>query len=225
MATPPSSAGTPRYTPDTHGQHGDARLTSEVFARVSPALVAGLAPLFGQMPGTVLEFGCGTGQNAAALARAFPALRWVATDIATDHLASAAAWAGDLRVAVETLLLDATDPWWQSDAVTALGPLSAVFAANITHIAPWSVTRGLLTGAAACLARGGLVILTGPFKVHGDWISAGNETFDANLRARDPRWGLRDTVDIEAEAKAHGLEFAALQALPANNRLLVLRKT
>ncbi len=192
---------------------------------MNPALVAALSPIFGTVPGTVVEIGCGTGQNAAAFARAFPALRWVASDIVDEHLASAVAWAEELRVSIETMPLDASTPWWDGSRITALGPLSAVFASNITHIAPWEVTQGILEGASARLTQGGMVILAGPFRVHNDWISEGNAAFDETLRGRDPSWGIRDITDIEAEAKTHGLAFASLQSLPANNRLLVLRKT
>jgi len=84
--------------------------------------------------------------------------------------------------------------------------------------------RGIVAGAGKALARGGILIFYGPFKVGGEHIGAGNATFDAGLRAENPDWGLRDTDEIAALGAKAGLEFAALQAMPANNRLLVLRR-
>ncbi|MBV0911504.1 DUF938 domain-containing protein [Anianabacter salinae] len=224
MTQRPSSPATPRYSAGEHGAHGDARLSSGVFDRANPGLCTALAPLFGALPGTVLEIGCGTGQNAAAFAKAFPALRWVASDPFPEHRASALAWAAHLRVTLEVLPVDASENWGGMPEIRALGPLSAVFASNVAHITPWAVTAGLLAGAAERLARGGLVILAGPFKVHGDWIGPGNEAFDTQLRAENADWGIRDLSQIEAEARPLGLTFHALSVLPANNRLIVLRK-
>lgn len=219
-----SSGWVSRNRPPPGAAPGDARLFSEVFDRTGPVLVAALARWLGRGPGTVLELGAGTGQNAAAFARAFPALRWIASDPVPEHRASIAAWGGHVRAPERPVLdLDAAADW--AGEVAPFGPLSAVLATNLLHIAPPEVTEGLLSGAARALAPGGLVILAGPFRVHGDWLSAGNRDFDAALRAENPAWGLRDVADITARGAALGLGFAALEALPANNRMLVLQRT
>jgi hypothetical protein len=52
----------------------------------------------------------------------------------------------------------------------------------------------------------------------GRHTAPSNAAFDADLRARDPRWGVRD-LDIVAElARRHGLALAETVAMPANNR-------
>lgn len=219
----PSSAATPRYRPEPGAT--DPRLFSDVFERVCPPLIAALAPWLGRGPGTVLEIGCGTGQHAAAFAAAFPALAWWPSDPDPIHRASARAWAGALRVPARAPLeIDASGPWATLPAVTALGPLSAVVSMNVIHIAPFAVAEGLVAGAGKALAPGGLLVFYGPFHVHGQTIGPGNAAFDARLRADNPDWGIRDVAVIEALGAAAGLEFAALQAMPANNRLLILRK-
>jgi hypothetical protein len=64
--------------------------------------------------------------------------------------------------------------------------------------------------------------LYGPFKRDGAHTSAGNAEFDANLRARDPSWGLRDVADVAAEAAARGgLRLLCVHDMPANNFTLV----
>ena len=74
--TEPSSTHTAHYRPDDHDGTGDGRLHSPVFERVSPVFVAAMAPWLGQRPGTVLEIGAGTGQQAAASALAFRHMAW-----------------------------------------------------------------------------------------------------------------------------------------------------
>ncbi len=221
--TTPTTGHTLRYTEAE--TEGDARLASPAYDRAVPGLVAALSPWLGQMAGSVLEIGCGTGKYSAAFARAFPGLAWHPSDIDPAHRASAAAWAAHLDAPLAPALdIDAATAWAETPAVQALGPLSAVYASNVCHIAPWDVTEGLVRGAATALARGGLLILAGPFRHYGRDVGLGNPVFDARLRADNPDWGLRDIADIERLGERAGLGFAAVQALPANNRMLVLRR-
>jgi len=218
----PSSAPAPRY----RDADGDGRLRSEVFERASPGLIAALAPWLGQLPGTVLEIGAGTGQNAAAFARAFPALAWWPSDPDPLHRRSAQAWAKALRVPERPALnVDAAGDWPTQADVAALGPLSAVVAMNVAHIVPWAVVEGLVAGAGRALAPGGLLVLAGPFKVYGDYIGKGNAAFDLQLQAQSRDWGLRDVADLQALSQAAGMGLASLQTIPADNRVLIFRKT
>ena len=222
----PTSTHTARYRAQDHGGAADGRLFSPVFDRVSPAFLAMLAPWLGRRGGRVLEIGAGTGQQAAASALAFPALTWVPSDPDALHRRSIAAWGAAMKSPLAPPLdIDAAADWAALPAVSALGPLDAVVSMNVVHIAPIEVARGLVAGAGRALAAGGLLILYGPFIVAGRMIGPGNAAFDARLRADDPRWGLRDTMDIQDMGQAAGLSFAALLAMPANNRLLILQKT
>jgi Protein of unknown function (DUF938) len=47
--------------------------------------------------------------------------------------------------------------------------------------------------------------------------AASNAAFDADLKRRDPRWGVRDVDDLVGEAAPHGLELLELVEMPANN--------
>ena len=49
----------------------------------------------------------------------------------------------------------------------------------------------------------------------------GNLAFDADLRQRDPAWGLRRLADVTREAQAAGLRLVERVPMPANNLLLV----
>ena len=221
----PTSTHVAAYNAGNAPVAADGRLFSHVFDRNCPPIIAALTPWLAARSGTVLEIGSGTGQHAGACALAFGGLTWQASDREPDHRASIVAWAAHLRLSSPPpLALDAATDWAARPDVAALGPLSAVVSMNVIHIAPFAVAEGIVAGAARALAPGGLLIFYGPFKVNGAHISEGNAAFDAGLRAENPEWGLRDTARIESLAVAAGLEFAALQAMPANNRLFVLRK-
>ena len=47
---------------------------------------------------------------------------------------------------------------------------------------------------------------------------------DASLKARDPRWGVRDMEAVAAVAKKSGLELEEAIARPSNNFTLVFRR-
>ncbi len=163
--------------------------------------------------GLVLEVAAGSGQHGAAFAPRLPHHRWQPTDLDPAHLASIDAW----REAVGTqnllpaLALDATADDWPVAAA------DAVMCANMIHIAPWAACEGLLRGSARVLPEGGVLVLYGPFHRGGQPTSESNAAFDADLRARDARWGVRDLDVVAAEAARHGLVQTDLQAMPANN--------
>lgn len=95
---------------------------------------------------------------------------------------------------------------------------------NLVHISPWEATLGLLDGAARVLPPGGLLYLYGPYIRDGVETAPGNLAFDASLRARDPRWGLRRVEDVTAAAQARGLAFERHEQMPANNLSLLFRR-
>ncbi|MGY6696023.1 MAG: DUF938 domain-containing protein [Roseinatronobacter sp.] len=98
-----------------------------------------------------------------------------------------------------------------------------MFTADLTHIAPWAATEGLIKGAAARLGQGGLLLIYGPFNERGSFTGPGNAAFDADLRMRNPEWGLRDRGAIDELALAQGFTTAPPRTMPADNRLLVYR--
>ena len=93
------------------------------------------------------------------------------------------------------------------------------------HISPWATTPALMQGAARHLAATGVLILYGPYLVDGEPTVASNLAFDADLRARNPDWGLRRLADVGQQAAASGLQLRERVAMPANNALLVFART
>jgi SAM-dependent methyltransferase len=168
----------------------------------------------------VLEIGSGTGEHAVWFCRALQALTWQPTDQDPEALKSIAAWRETAGLAnlLPPLPLDASAETWpvaQADVVVAI---------NIVHIAPWTTAQGLIAGAARVLASGGLLFLYGPFRERGVHTAASNATFDADLRARNPSWGVRDLEEITVLAGGHGFEAPKKIAMPANNLSVVFRR-
>ncbi len=102
-------------------------------------------------------------------------------------------------------------------------PVDVIFNANMIHIAPWSVAEGLFAGAGRILVEGGLLFLYGPFRVGGRHTAESNEAFDADLRRRNPEWGVRDLERVVETAAGAGLQLLETNDMPANNKLLVFR--
>ncbi len=182
--------------------------------------------------GLVLEVASGSGEHAVFLARAFPALAWQPTDADPSALASIEAWRAE--AALPNLLapvpLDARELEWN------VPPLQAIVCINMIHISPWESCLGLFAGAARNLAerpsetaedptRSAPLVLYGPFRFGGRFTAPSNAEFDASLRARDPAWGVRDLDDVTRVATAVGFEREHVIEMPANNHVIVFRRT
>lgn len=224
MTTPPRHVS--RYSPVNVAATPDGRLCSPSFERNFEPIRAALGALIGSVRGSVLEIGAGTGQHAAHFARAFPGVTWIPSDPVEDHRASIAAWRAALGAPnlAAPLALDAATGWAGRTEVAALGPLAAVYAMNVIHIAPWAVACGLVAGVARVLAPGGRLILYGPFAEGGRHTGEGNARFDAALRAENPDWGVRDLDDVSALARDAGLGAPEVTVMPSNNRLVAFAR-
>lgn len=170
--------------------------------------------------GTLLEVASGTGEHAAYFAALFPNLLWQPSDPDPDALASIRAWRAEAELAnlLEPLLLDASAEIWPIAAA------DAILCVNMVHISPWAATAGLMRGAGRLLPAGAPLILYGPYRRAGVPTAPSNEAFDASLRARDPRWGLRELEAVEAEAGRNGLSLERVFEMPANNVTAVFRR-
>jgi SAM-dependent methyltransferase len=187
---------------------------SEASERNSGPILAVLRVAFAQAT-RVLEIGAGTGQHAAVFARALPHLVWQASDVA-ENVPGIRAWreAYPSPNLPEPLTLDVNvDPWPGA-------AFDAVYSSNTSHIMGWAEVERMFERVDAALDGGGRFCLYGPFNYNGRFTAASNERFDASLRARDPRMGLRDFAAVDALARRHGLTLAADHEMPANNRLL-----
>lgn len=194
----------------------DARRHSPAAERNAPPILAELQRLL-PARGLMLEIASGTGQHAAHFAAGLPGWDWQPTDFDAEALPSIRAWcAGLVRVRAPLQLDVLSQPW----PASLPRPVDAMFCANMIHIAPWACTAALMQGAARHLSPQGLLVTYGPYLEDEVPTAIGNVNFDADLRARNPAWGLRRLADVAAEARAAGLHLQRRVAMPANNLLL-----
>ncbi len=173
----------------------------------------------------VLEIGSGTGQHAVHFAAAMPWLQWQCSDRA-ENLPGIRAWLDEagLPNTLGPVELDVAHGSWPAM------DFDAVFTANTLHIMGWEEVEALFVdlGERLAFAPAAAVSFTlavyGPFNYGGDFTSDSNRRFDASLRARDPRMGIRDFEAVDGLASAIGLELIDDIAMPANNRSLVWRR-
>jgi hypothetical protein len=170
--------------------------------------------------GLVLEVASGTGEHGVFFAERFPALEWQPSDLHPDALESIrarvrAAAPPNLR---EPLVIDAAAGDWP------IGRADAIVNINMVHISPWQSALGLLDAAQRLLATGAPLILYGPWLKDSIATAPSNLAFDADLKQRDPAWGLRRVEDFAAAAAARGLALVADRPMPANNLMLLFRR-
>lgn len=208
----------PWFAGEAQSSGRDERLHAPATLRNRDAIAEVLAR---ELPdaGLVVEVASGSGEHVLHFARLFPALDWQPSDPDPLARASIAGWASDGASANlrPPLAIDAASPLWPVDRAEAL------LCINMTHISPWDATLGLFAGAARSLGQGAPLILYGPFLRDDVETAPGNLAFDAQLRARDARYGLRRVEDLDRVAAERGLARTALYRMPANNLTLVYR--
>jgi len=205
----------------------DHRLDFPATRRNADAILDVLKPLIGNEPKVVLEIASGSGQHAVHMTTACPTLTWWPTDLDPDHILSIDAWRQDTgaRSIQPATLLDVTQPAWRKGEPRNNWPqhFDAIVNANMIHIAPWTAAEGLVEGAAQHLGDDGFLYFYGPFKHGGRHTADSNAAFDADLRTRNPAWGIRDLDEVEALANRHGFKLDQTHQMPANNLSVVFR--
>ena len=194
--------------------------------RSAPAALRNREPiaevLRGWLPrnGLVLEVASGTGEHAVYFAERFPDLEWQPSDVDPGALASISGWREESRLpnVRPPLSIDAASPDWPIDRA------DAVLSVNMVHISPWASALGLLRGASRLLVAGGPFILYGPWLKDDIQTAPSNLAFDADLKARDSRWGLRRVEDFAEAANEDGFTIEETRAMPANNLMLLFRR-
>lgn len=207
-------------------------MPTSALPRSSPASERNKGPILAELQrllpptGRMLEIAAGTGQHAVHFATGLPGWQWQPSDPDADALGSITAWATASpapNLLLPPLQLDVLKTPWPVETARGAAAASwdAIFCANMLHIAPWACCAALMQGASRLLSPAGRLITYGPYLVDGETTAAGNVAFDADLRARNPAWGIRWRHEVVAEARQAGLVLQQRVALPANNALLV----
>lgn len=164
---------------------------------------------------SVLEVACGTLQHAIYFGASNPQWRWQPTDASAQALDHGSSLADTLpaNVAVPTFLDVTVSPW-------PISSVTAVYAANLLHIAPLAVVESLFRGAASLVPMADQVIIYGPFKINGQHTAPSNAEFDQTLQAQNPQWGIRNLDYVVEQALEYGFSLSSQLPMPANNWLL-----
>jgi hypothetical protein len=201
-------------------RRSDAGLLAPAAERNKEAILAVLKRVLPER-GRVLEIASGTGQHVVHFAKAFPSLQWQPSDPDRNMHGSIARWIEHDRLANvrPPIALDVGITPWPVDQA------DAVLCINMIHIAPWQATLDLMAGAGRLLPADAVLVLYGPYRRFGQHTADSNAAFDAQLRATDPQWGVRDLEAVLDVAHRHGLGKEEIVAMPANNLTVVLRKS
>ena len=191
----------------------DARRYAPSAARNRDAILKALSPHLPKF-GRVLEVASGSGEHTMHLAAAHPKLKFQPSDPDPDGRASTDAWTRHLG-------LTNIAPAIELDVTQSINPS---IGADIVIISPWSAAVGLMRNAAIVLPTAGHLYLYGPYRRNGEHTAPSNVAFDADLKARNPTWGVRDLEAVATLASDHGFSAPIIEAMPANNFSLFFKR-
>lgn len=194
--------------------------------RSSPAALRNRAPILNVLKeviqsyqvSTVFEVGSGTGEHATYFADHLKLTSWTVSDVEANHdqLSAIArrhpVLHGPIRYEIEV------DP-------LPTDPIDMIYTANTLHIVSWAQVKRLIRDVGQKLQTGGIFFIYGPFNENGSFTSESNETFDQHLRERDPLSGIREREFIEELMNENGLKSHVILDMPANNKVLIYKKT
>lgn len=168
----------------------------------------------------VLEVGSGTGQHAVYFAGHMPRVVWQTSDQLQYH-AGINLWLNDaaLSNALAPITLDVRAVDWSGMTY------DVVFTANSLHIMAADAAEKFVRHVSLALRPGGLFIAYGPFNYEGTYSSESNARFDVWLKQQNLLSGIRDFEILNQCAKYGGMNLLEDMKMPANNSLLVWRKT
>ena len=168
---------------------------------------------------TVFEIGSGTGQHAVYFAEMMPGLHWHTSDQVENHDGIRQWLEESGLVNIELPInLDVTGNNWPTEK------FDAVFTANTCHIMHWHEVIAMFAAVKNILLSNGLFVIYGPFNYDNKFTSESNARFEQWLKSRDPKSGIRNLEDLMLLAGENELELMDDIAMPANNRLLVLKR-
>ena len=167
----------------------------------------------------LLEIASGYGEHAVHIARSYPGLVVQPSDMSDSQLEiiQARVEGADLDNLRQPLQLNAMDDWGDVRA-------DVVLSINMIHISPWEATLGLFRNAGRVLSGSGVLLTYGPYLCADIDTAESNLDFDADLKRRNPEWGIRQLDALTEVAGNEGFALEARHDCPANNFVCVFRK-
>lgn len=172
--------------------------------------------------GELLEIGFGNGQHAEYMSEEL-AVPWYPTDVAQNL------WIMTERKRMTPLKFLQEPKELQVGSVPMHEQIQKkfdhIYSANTLHIMGAQEVSIFCDEVTNLLRPGGYLFLYGPFKYEGNFTSDSNIDFDLHLKANNPLSGIRDFEMIDMKLRAQKIYFEKRFDLPANNNLLVFKKS
>ncbi|XP_001993122.2 UPF0585 protein CG18661 isoform X2 [Drosophila grimshawi] len=178
----------------------------------------------------LLEIASGSGQHAGFLAPLIPNVVYQPTEYSLEDFDSIGAYVADCPTGNirSPLFVDISKELQQWEAKTLeevkVASYDYMLNCNMMHISPWACSEGLFRAAGQLLKAGGKLFTYGPYAQDGQLTPQSNVDFDANLRQRNPAWGIRDISNLKVLAQQNGLQLELITNMPSNNKFLTWLK-
>ena len=170
--------------------------------------------------GTVLEIGSGTGQHSVFFSKEIPSIKWYPSDTISNFESLNAFVTNYQNNNLQTpFVIDITQDQWIDFKV------DYVFTSNTFHIINNALLTYFFYQCSKVMKSNGKLIIYGPFKFDNQFNSPSNQTFDELLKASDPFSGLKNFEEIINIALKFNLIFSKKYEMPANNNILVFKKS
>lgn len=162
----------------------------------------------------ILEIGSGTGQHVAFFAERFSDWSFQPSDQNSEYFDAIRHRTMENRNVESPLVLDLLAPYPNFDTC-----FDVILAINVFQVAPIEVVDSLYSLARENLNSSGIVLTYSPLTHAGRFTSEGDQAFNARLKERDPRLGIRSFEELKTCAEQNGFSSIEEYAMPANNWL------
>ncbi len=177
--------------------------------------------------GTILETGSGSCEHGIEFQKRFPEIIWQTSDPELKNRKSIISWIKHEKLCFqmpEPLNIDIMKIPWKIPYKLNKS-LKGIISINVIHIAPWECTVSLFKQSSKFINNEKFLMLYGPFKIKNQHVSESNYFFDQSLRKKNSDWGVRNLEEVNEEAKINGFNQIDLIKMPANNIIMICRKT
>ena len=170
--------------------------------------------------GIVLEIGSGTGQHSVFFSKEIPSIKWYPSETISNFESLNTFVTNYQNNNLQTpLIIDITQDQWIDFKV------DYVFTSNTFHIINNALLTYFFYQSSKVMKSNGKLIIYGPFKFDNQFNSPSNQTFDELLKASDPFSGLKNFEEIVNIALKFDFIFSKKYEMPANNNILVFKKS
>ena len=170
--------------------------------------------------GIVLEIGSGTGQHSVFFSKEIPSIKWYPSDTISNFESLNAFVTNYQNNNLQTpFVIDIAQDQWIDFKV------DYVFTSNTFHIINNAFLTYFFYQCSKVIKSNGKLIIYGPFKFDNQFNSPSNQTFDELLKASDSFSGLKNFEEIVNIALKFDFIFSKKYEMPANNNILVFKKS